>query len=266
MARRAESLAYDRLGLLDPISRAIASVPGVETADKFGRINDVDTGTTPEDIWNGQGLYTGQPEDRNAERLELFSSDAADDFGTGTGAWTVRLFGEDALGNSQTEDVNLDGVTGVLTNLSYARMPRMRVIAAGTGRVNAGQITARQQTTTSNVMVVMPIGTNRTAICAASVPLGKTAVLLSYKPTAARGVGTGYAGVRLLTREPGLLFEARDFLDCPIQSAIPPIDLGGIVLPELSDFKAQVFEVSDSNTAVSCRINYVLLDNATFGL
>ena len=37
------------------------AVNGWSTRRKFGRNADVDAGSTPEDVWNGGGVYTGFP-------------------------------------------------------------------------------------------------------------------------------------------------------------------------------------------------------------
>ena len=56
---------------------ALASVTKYSINTKFGRNPDVDTATTPEDLWNGGGEYTGFNATAN-ENIEVFSSDVDD--------------------------------------------------------------------------------------------------------------------------------------------------------------------------------------------
>lgn len=62
---------------------------------KFGRNPDIDTGSGPEDVWNGGGVYTGFNATAN-ENLECFSSSASDSgtlvsSGTATGGSSTTL-------------------------------------------------------------------------------------------------------------------------------------------------------------------------------
>ena len=144
-------------------------VAGKRRFRKFGRNPDLDSGSGFEALWNGGGLYTGF--DATAEEtVELFSS-SANDASAGTGARTVELSeGLDGDFNPvATEIVTLNGITPVTTVNQYMRLPRMRVLTAGSTGSNEGTITARQQTTTANVFAVMPIGFNSTMIGAYTV-------------------------------------------------------------------------------------------------
>lgn len=57
------------------VARGVYS--GYRTNIKYGRNAEIDIGTTPEDIWEGGGVYTGFNATAN-ENLELFSSSAND--------------------------------------------------------------------------------------------------------------------------------------------------------------------------------------------
>lgn len=50
---------------------------GINVNDAFGRNPDIDTGSAPEDIWNGGGIYTGMNSTQN-ENLQTFSSNSND--------------------------------------------------------------------------------------------------------------------------------------------------------------------------------------------
>lgn len=68
---------------------------GYSISTKFGRNPEVDTGSAPEDLWNGGGSYTGFDTDGN-QNLETLSANAADSgslvsSGTATGGSSTTL-------------------------------------------------------------------------------------------------------------------------------------------------------------------------------
>lgn len=75
--------------------------------DKFGRNSDVDIGSTPEDIWSGDGVYTGFNATGN-ENLETFS-DSASDTGSLVSNGTVTSSSANTLSDSTATFVT-DGV------------------------------------------------------------------------------------------------------------------------------------------------------------
>ena len=242
--------------LLD-VSRG--SVANVTSFVKTGRNPVVNANTAPEDIWHGGGLYTGQPEwGTTPETIEVFSN-SADDSATGIGARTVTLYGLDSLGNRQQYTATLNGTTPVIIpTLLWARMNYAEVETAGTNSFNVGEITARWTTTTSQVFMVMPAGTNKTAIGASTVPLGKTRSIVSTTCRIARASGaTGSANVRFLYREPNGVWLTKINEEVTTDSPfILPNDVF-INLPELTDFKWQVTSVSDNATIATTKIPWV---------
>ena len=56
---------------------ALDNVSEYEIDTKFGRNPDIDTGSTPEDLWNGGSVYTGFNATQD-EDIEVFSANAAD--------------------------------------------------------------------------------------------------------------------------------------------------------------------------------------------
>ena len=70
-------------------------IDGVSIYNKFGANTDVDTGTTPEDLWGGSGLYTGFNA-TSGEAIETLSSNGNDagtvlSSGTATGGSATTL-------------------------------------------------------------------------------------------------------------------------------------------------------------------------------
>jgi len=231
---------------------------GYSYGTKFGANPDIDTGTA-EDVWWDGGDYTGFPTGA-AETFEVLSDDA-NDTAAGTGARTVRVYTLDANYVEQEIDVTMNGLTGVVTTETGLRAARAKVMTAGSGGTNAGTITVRHSTTTSNVFITIPPGAgNQTLIGATTVPADKEAVL--WRIGAGLGVAqtSGNAKLAIWTREEGGVWhQQRYYIVGAGRDLEKPIY---ITLSEKTDFKARVLEVSNNNTEVSAEIGYYLVDAA----
>ncbi len=223
--------------------------------DKYGKNADIDTGSTPEDVWGGGGIYTGHPTG-SAEILELFSSDT-NDTSAGTGARTIRVYNLlDGTGAEATDqDVILNGTTAVdvhASNTYYRGGTRMKILTAGTGGENAGNITLRHKTTTANIFAVMPIGNNQTAIATYTVPLGKTLYITRLDARMARASGAaGSATMRFCARPHGGVYNT--VKNPEISHAAPYVwgNSGAYVFEARTDLKWNCDQVSDNNTIIS---------------
>src|SRR3972149_2497177 len=91
------------------IEVAFGAVPGHTRVSALGSNPDVDTGTLPEDVWDGGGLY---PFMTAATFLEVLSS-SVNDSAAGTGARTITLFGLNASYVPVNQVITLNGVTPV---------------------------------------------------------------------------------------------------------------------------------------------------------
>ncbi len=235
---------------------SLGLVSGYSAMPVFGRNPDIDTGSTPEDIWNGGGLYTGQPT-TGADTLDVSSNSAADT-AAGTGARTALLTGLDASGAPQTETISFNGTTAVTTSSSWLRMADLDVLTAGTGGENAGVITVKATATPADVFAVIPIGANHTLIAARTVPAGTGALLFAAGVNMARSSGAaGSANVTLRVRPDGGVFTTYRSWEITNGS---PAALGALpeVLEPLTDVKICVAEVSDNNTIVTCWFDMIL--------
>ena len=178
-------------------------ITGHRTLTKFGRNPAVGTGTF-ETIWNGGGAYTGFNA-TGAEIVSIVSSSVNDINTTGTGAWTIRLYGLDSSLLEITEDIILNGTTAVLTTLAYKRLDRIKVLTAGTTGWNEGDLTANQSVTTANIFAVVPATYNSTMIAAYTVPSNMTGYLVSQTASIANKTSAA-VDVRIKIRQPGLVF------------------------------------------------------------
>lgn len=239
---------------------ALGWVPNASYVAKFGRNTDVDAASAAEDIWNGGGLYTGFPTG-SAETVTVVSASAADT-AAGTGLRTLRMVGTDADGNLQTEDITLNGTSAVTSVKQWYRMNRAFGLTAGSGGVNAGEITIRHSSTTANIFAVMPTGA-QTQIAAYTVLAEKQGLLRSISAACSNAAGsTAEVTVGLLTRAHGS--------DCwrTRETAIIATDGGrfvygldgGILLDARTDVVVRVLTATADNISVSTRFEVFQFD------
>lgn len=129
-----------------PRSRYVASVPApfFQVYDSnfvpqaMGENASVDIATTPEDLWQHGGMYTFP----TAAGVVSIVSDDPNDTLLGTGAQKVLIMGLDEDWMPISEEVEMDGTTPVATTKEFWRRNAFFVTSAGSGEVNAGNITA----------------------------------------------------------------------------------------------------------------------------
>ncbi len=239
------------------------NVTGAATFEKYGKNSDIDT-ASGEDIWHAGAVFTGHPTG-SAEILEI-SSDDANDTSAGTGARTVRVYNLlDGTGAAVADqDVTLNGTSWVdvhASNTYYRGGSRIRVLTAGSGGVNAGEITLRHKTTTANIFAVMPAGNNQTAVAAFTVPLGKNLEIDCLSARMGRASGAaGSAVMRFFARPNGGVYNA--VINPTITDASPYSNNSTIwVFEERTDLKWNCESVSDNNTIISAEFSGRLVDN-----
>ena len=323
---------------------ALGKIPNYKINTKFGRNNDIDTGTAPADIWNGGGEYTGF-NCTAAETLEVFSDNIADSgtliatnaatggsgniiqdddaafisdgvsvgdivindtqqfhgivssvdsetqltvyawyngdvlnnysFSVGdvyriataasTGAAVIRLNGAlDGDYNPISEYVILNGTTPVTTTKSFIRQARGTIELSGSGNINAGEITARQSTTTANVTMVMPANSGQTAIACATVPAGKVWVVKDVIATMViDGNQSGSAQLQFQVRSRGGSWQTKRFVGLSNSNGFNEAIKGGITVDEQSDVRWRCQSVSTNNTQVTALFEYFEINKET---
>lgn len=241
------------------IEVAAGRVPGHSVNRKFGRNDDIDTGSTPEDIWGGGGLYTGIPD--TAETIEVFSDDA-NDTAAGSGARTLQLSGLDADWNEIEETVTLNGTTPVTTSNTWLRCNRQRVITAGSSDSNEGTITLRHTTTTANVFSQIQPGRSQSTILHYTVPAGKKLLLSDIDVVVERTSGSGAtASFQLKIRDNanGGVVRSILFGSAERGSRYTSSSTFGEAVSEKNDVWIQIVTVSSNNTSVSGDIGFMLV-------
>lgn len=230
---------------------------GYSIVNKFGRNPDVDTGTLPEDAWNGGGVYTGFP--TQTQTVRVFSSSALDT-SVGTGARTINIMGLDANFNQQSELIVLNGTIPVNSLLTWSRVNIGTVTTAGSGGVNAGKITCSHTTTTANLFFIMPIGFNQTAVGAYTVPTGYTAYM-SRIAGRVRSTSAASADGYIWTRSFNGVFRARR--PFTFSNASPLLDeiFGGLAFTEKTDLVMRITNVTASNVDATVNFDMILIKN-----
>lgn len=228
---------------------ALGMVPGHRRVSLYGNNPDVDTGTEPEDVWSGGGLY---PWLTAAASLEIVSTSAAD-AAAGTGARTVVIQGLDVNYAEVTQVVTLNGLTAVPIPTQLFRINGASVVTVGTGQTNAGTLTIRNAGAGATRGVI-PIGFGLLRQAVYTVPAGYQLVISSVLgvinrvdtadrwATVASWIRTS-TGVVLMPAEIGI--STQPYRD---KYAIPA------VIPEKSDTAIRVQQVSGANTDVTANI------------
>jgi len=238
---------------------ALGHISGYSVDVKFGRNSEVDTGSAPEDIWEGGGAYTGHPTG-SPETVEVFSNNA-NDTSAGTGARTIRISGLKSTSSTdyESEDLTMNGTSAVTSVNTWYRINRMLVLTAGSGGANAGLITCRHTTTTANVFAAMVAGYNQTTILAYTVPSGKEVVMKRLRLAITRSNGSpGSATVSMRVRPSGGVYNAKRVMELQTGAAVSFTQEGGDMWAAGTDVKFTVEDVSDNDTVIDGAFEYVL--------
>jgi hypothetical protein len=227
---------------------------GRSVVHKFGRNSDVDTGSVPEDVWNGGGVYTGFPTGA-PEEIQAFSSDAAD-----TGTLTFTYLASSTSTAYQTASVVLQGTTPVNTGVTVYRMHTARYSSGAATTFNAGEITMRHRVTTANIFCVMPIGRSQTNVSAYTVPAGFTGHLRRLFCRVLTNTSASVSGalwVRDLNGSPRL---RRPFASAN-SDYFEESPYGGITINAGADIAVRITSASANNTDVIAGFDLILVAN-----
>ena len=181
--------------------RSAGLVKGVGQEFKFGF--NAGVGTTSIPIWDVTTAYSYL----TSARVLTLSSDSPADTLLGTGARTVRIYGQGDDGVEINETLNLDGQTAVPTASAYRRVYRAQVLTAGDENgTNVGNVFVGASVVTNGVpsekyaMIRESMGQTLMAIY--TVPANNKAYLTDLSLISAGGV-IGVATLKLHARERG---------------------------------------------------------------
>ena len=125
-------------------------------ATPFLRARAPAIGTTELNVYNVAQAIRWATVFDTGYQLDLSSSSVADVNTSGTGAWTVEIYGLDKDFNPLRETIALNGQTKITTVNSFRRVFEVVVQSAGAGNANAGDIYIYKTGTGGTITVGVP--------------------------------------------------------------------------------------------------------------
>jgi len=237
----------------------MGQVPGYSFVDKFGENPDIDTGTTPEDIWEFGGEYIYDA-DGTAPIISLVSDSAAD-------TMDIDVQGLDIDGNLVSQIITLNGTTRVALTTPLWRVFRMGNVGrtdidgtvycyVGTGGTPGA----------SDVRAIIDNGNNQTLMALYTIPKNTVGYLFRGELGGSRAAFAGAIQCAYYSRRFGKVFRVKKRVDVTNQGASVYIDkrTAPDIVPALTDIKLTVEAVSANNTGVFGTFDILLIDENLF--
>jgi len=175
---------------------------GLQSVHKFGRNSLINTGSTPEDIWEVGGT---NPTPVIESQITVVSSSASDT-SAGTGARTIFVEGVDGNGLVVSETATLNGLTNVILANNYMFINRVKVVTAGSTGSNVGQITF---THSDGVIASVEATRNQTLQAIYFVPSNYKVSFLAAVSASVMKTNTTVVDVELLVKEWGSVWQTK---------------------------------------------------------
>jgi len=239
-----------------PLMVSMGQLKGFSSIDKFGENPDIDTGSTPEDIWEGGGLYNW--DDFGTAPIVSLISDDADDAGK-----VIEVSGLDINGFNVVQEVELDGTNRVILQTPLWRVYRMQNMAStnlegmvycyvGTGGIPS----------TANTRAIIDNGNNQTLMALYTIPLGYVGFLVRGELGVSRNQTNGNARCAYYSRRCGKAFTIKKRVDLVNQGSSIYQDARSFpdVIPALTDIRLAVESVSANNMGVFGTFDIMLVE------
>jgi hypothetical protein len=237
-------------------SLSLGMLPGATLLSKFGRNPDVDTGTLPEDLCTLGGAYTGFPTG-TTEPLSIVSTSASD-----TGNVTVFGLRSTTSTSYQTETIALNGTTPVITSNSYYRSHYMLYNNSQANGTNLGTITAKHQTTTSNVFLTAVAGMGHSQEGVYTIPFSRRGLLSQVRIQTNIVTGSSdYVSCVLWIRPYGASPRMSGPLFSTSTSGMHTGWLAPVNLPSLTDITLRITGASANNLDITALMDFVLIED-----
>ena len=162
------------------------NVPGTTTMSAMGEFESGNINASGEDVCRSEDVggpsRLPQPADAG-EQMTIISDSTADNGATATGVITLRIEYLDASGAEQTEDIVLNGTTGVDTVATNIRFINdMYTLTVGSNGVSEGNITIYKQggSIAIDLYNLIALGGNKSLVPHRMVPSAKTLYLMAW--------------------------------------------------------------------------------------
>jgi len=254
-----EGSAYLNVGQPFELKVNQGLIPGHSVVDKFGENPDIDTGSTPEDIWEAGGTYNYDA-NGTAPIVSLISDNAGD-------TQNISVQGLDINGNVVVQEITLIGTTRVALTTPLWRVYRMSNVSStnlagtcycyiGTGGVPS----------LANIRAIIDDGNNQTLMALYTIPRGYVGYLYRGELGQSRAATSGAARLAYFSRRYGQAFTIKKRVDITNQGSSIYQDARSFpdVIPALTDVKLTVESVTANNTGVFGTFDVLLIDEALF--
>ena len=247
-----------------PINFYDAVALGLDTVKKYSRASavgnnpDVDTTTTPEDVWPGGGFYPWITTGVNVN-LQVRSTSALDT-AAGSGAQGINLQGLTApLWRAVSQSVNLNGTTPVPFTTA---LNRINLYQTTTG-LNVGDIIIEDVDAPNTIRAIIPAGVGTSQQAAYTVPEGCRLLIRQIYIGMIPAVGSSarQATVKTYFKFPSSATRLTVQLQLANGQSYAHFIEPPIMLTTGTDFNLRVSDVSDSNSNVTAAWNGVLVQN-----
>ena len=222
--------------------------------NRLGQNPDVDIAATPEDVWNGGGVYTGFPTGA-AEEFEAFSSSASD-----TGILTITYLASATATAYQSVTITLNGTTPVGTGITGIRVQSAIYNSGSPTASNLGAITVRHKVTTTNIFCVIVIGNGQSMLTSFTIPYGSVGYI---KRLFCRVIGNVTVSINgsLWYRESGTSPRLRRPFTATNATSFEEHPYGGLAAPALTDINMRITTVSSNNCDIVAGYDLLLVSN-----
>ena len=240
-------------------------VSGYSVVHKFGRNDEIDTGTDPEDVWTYGGLYTYN----DTPSIQYISSDNALDIGM-----EITVQGLDENYEEQSVTVLLNGQTQTQIGTGELFVRVFRAFTSGpiafAGNVliyddTVVSVTLGVPSPTTSVKAEIRAADQQTYMALYTVPAGKTAYFMQQSSDITKTNSSAQnAVIDIRIREFGGVFRSKqlDGLTTDGSSSFDFVYTLPETIPEKSDIRMQVRSVSTNDMGVSSTFVLILVDNS----
>ena len=249
------------------ISVAKGDVSGHSLVFKYGRNDDIDTGSDPEEIWTYGGTYTYN----NTPSVQYISSDNAADLGQ---IITVQGLDENYEELSLTVVLNGQNQTQIGTGETFVRV--YRAFNSGPTEFAGnlliyddtnGGVVLGVPTVTSSIKAEIRAIDQQTYMGLWTVPADHTAFFLGGAISITTGASASKSAIiELRTRPFGGVFVSKELIGLSSTGSSTFSQdlnaLGPLRIPEKTDIQARAREVSANDTGVSVYFSVLVVNNS----